>query len=114
MVIRKGSIYWVDFTPGKGSEPMGQRPGLVIQNDAINDSMISTVVMLAITSTLRYGDLPGNVTLRKGEANLPKRCVINISQIKSVDKNSIREKIGTLSKNKMAAVEDGIRLNLDL
>ena len=93
---------------------MGQRPGLVIQNDAINDSMISTVVMLAITSTLRYGDLPGNVTLRKGEANLPKRCVINISQIKSVDKNSIREKIGTLSKNKMAAVEDGIRLILDL
>ncbi|BBO72995.1 mRNA interferase [Desulfosarcina widdelii] len=113
MVIRKGSIYWVDFSPGKGSEPKGRRPGLVIQNDAINDSKISTVVMLAITSTLRYGDLPGNVTLRKGEANLPKRCVINVSQIKSVDKNSIREKIGTLSKNKMTAIEDGIRLILD-
>ena len=114
MVIRKGSVYWVDFSPGKGSEPMGQRPGLVIQCDAINDSKINTVIMLAITSTLRYGDLPGNVTLRKGEANMPKRCVINISQIKSVDKNSIRGKIGTLSKEKLESVEQGLRLILDL
>lgn len=113
MVIRKGTIYWVDFSPGKGSEPRGQRPGLVIQANAINDSKINTVIMLAITSTLRYGDLPGNVTLRKGEANMPKRCVINVSQIKSVDKNSIKEKIGTLTKEKMVAVEDGIRLLLD-
>lgn len=114
MVIRKGSIYWVDFSPGKGSEPMGQRPGLVIQSDAVNDSKINTVIMLAITSTLRYGDLPGNVTLRKGEANMPKQCVINVSQIKSVDKNSIKEKIGTLSKNKMDTVEEGVKLLLDM
>ena len=114
MVIRKGFIYWVDFSPGKGSEPMGRRPGLVIQANAINESKINTVIMLAITSTLRYSDLPGNVTLRKGEANLPKRCVINVSQIKSVNKDSIREKIGTLTKEKMAAVTEGIKLVLDL
>jgi mRNA interferase MazF len=114
MVIRKGSIYWVDFSPGKGSEPMGQRPGVVIQCDAINDSKINTVIMLAITSTLRYGELPGNVTLHKGEANMPKRCVINISQIKSVDKNSIREKIGALTKEKLEKVEEGLKLVCDL
>ena len=114
MVIRRGSIYWVDFSPGKGSDPMGRRPGLVIQSNAVNDSKINTVIMLAITSTLKYGDLPGNVTLRKGEANIPKRCVINVSQIKSVDKNSIKEKIGSLAKDKMATVEEGIRLIFDL
>jgi len=114
MVIRKGSIYWVDFSPGKGSEPMGRRPGLVIQNNAINDSKINTVVMLAITSTLKYGDLPGNVILRKGEANMPKRCVINVSQVKSVDKKSIEEKIGTLTAGKMEKVEDGLRLLFDI
>mgnify|MGYP001817687959 FL=1 len=114
MVIRKGSIYWVDFSPGKGSEPMGRRPGLVIQNNAINDSKINTVVMLAITSTLKYGDLPGNVILRKGEANMPKRCVINVSQVKSVDKKSIVEKIGTLAAEKMEKVEDGLRLLFDI
>jgi mRNA interferase MazF len=93
---------------------MGQRPGLVVQSDPINDSKINTVIMLAITSTMKYGDLPGNVTMRKGEANVPKRCVINVSQIKSVDKKSIGEKIGTLSKEKMATVEEGVRLILDL
>jgi mRNA interferase MazF len=40
MVIRKGSIYWVDFSPGKGSEPKGRRPGLVVQGNAVNDSKI--------------------------------------------------------------------------
>ena len=110
MVIRKGSIYWVDFSPGKGSEPIGRRPGLVIQNDILNDSNLNTVIMLAITSTMRFGELPGNVILRKGEANLPKRCVINITQIKSVDKTSIKEKIGTISKKRMDEVHDGLKL----
>ena len=67
---------------------MGRRPGLVIQNDALNDSNINTVIMLAITSTLKFGELPGNIVLQKGEANMPSRCVINVSQIKSVDKKS--------------------------
>jgi mRNA interferase MazF len=89
MVIRSGSIYWVDFSPGKGSEPTGRRPGLVIQNDALNDSNINTVIMLAITSTLKFGELPGNIVLQKGEANMPRRCVINVSQIKSVDKKRV-------------------------
>ena len=77
---------------------MGRRPGLVIQNDALNDSNINTVIMLAITSTLKFGELPGNIVLQKGEANMPRRCVINVSQIKSVDKKSIKENIGALSE----------------
>ncbi|MEE4603960.1 MAG: type II toxin-antitoxin system PemK/MazF family toxin [Desulfobacteraceae bacterium] len=114
MVIRNGSIYWVDFSPEKGSEPIGRRPGLVIQNDILNDSKLNTVVMLAITSTMKFGELPGNVTLRKGEANLPKRCVINTTQIKSVDKKSIKEKIGTLSKKRMDEVHAGLKLVLTI
>jgi mRNA interferase MazF len=114
MVIRNGSIYWVDFSPGKGSEPIGRRPGLVIQSDILNDSKLNTVIMLAITSTMKFGELPGNVVLRKGEANLPKRCVINTTQIKSVDKNSIKEKIGTLSKRRMDEVYDGLKLVLTI
>ena len=114
MVIRSGAIYWVDFSPGKGSEPMGRRPGLVIQNDALNDSNINTVIMLAITSTLKFGELPGNIVLRKGEANMPRRCVINVSQIKSVDKKSIKENIGALSEKRMAEVYQGLRLVMSI
>ena len=114
MVIRKGSIYWVDFSPGKGSEPIGRRPGLVIQNDILNDSNLNTVIMLAITSTMKFGELPGNVVLKKGEANAPKKCVINVTQIKPVDKKSIREKIGTLSKQRIDEVHEGLKLVMSL
>jgi len=114
MVIRNGSIYWVDFSPGKGSEPMGRRPGLVIQDDALNDSNLNTVIMLAITSTLKFGDLPGNIILQKGEANMPKRCVINVTQIKSVDKKSIKENIGALSEERMAEVYQGLKLIMNM
>ena len=114
MVIRKGSIYWVDFSPGKGSEPIGRRPGLVVQNDILNDSNINTVIMLAVTSTLKFGELPGNIVLKKGEANVPKKCVINATQIKSVDKTSIKEKIGTLSKKRIDEIHEGLKLVMDL
>ncbi len=110
MVIRRGSIYWVDFSPGKGSEPKGRRPGLVIQSDILNDSKLNTVVMLAVTSTLKLGELPGNVVLGKGEANMPKRCVINVTQIKSVDKQSLRELIGTISRTRLNEVFEGLRI----
>ena len=114
MVIRKGSVYWVDFSPGKGSEPVGRRPGLVIQNDILNDSKLNTVIMLAITSTIKFGDLPGNAVLRKGEANLPKKCVVNVTQIKSVDKKSLKEKIGTLSQKRMDEVHSGLKLVVNI
>ena len=114
MVIRKGSIYWVDFSPGKGSEPIGRRPGLVIQNDRLNDSKLNTVIVLAITSTLKFGELPGNIFLRKGEANLPKKSVVNVTQIKTVDKNSLKKKIGSLSKERMAKVHEGLKLIMEM
>lgn len=114
MVIRKGSVYWVDFSPGKGSEPLGMRPGLVIQSDVLNDSKINTVIMLAITSTLKFGELPGNVVLNKGEANLPHKCVVNVTQIKSVDRRSIKENIGTLPKKRTEEVERGLKLVMSL
>ena len=114
MVIRKGSIYWVDFSPGKGSEPIGRRPGLVVQNDILNDSNLNTVIILAITSTMKFGELPGNVVLKKGEANVLKKCVINVTQIKSVDKKSIKEKIGTLPKKRIDEVHEGLKLIMNL
>ena len=114
MVIRKGSVYWVDFSPAKGSEPMGRRPGLVIQNDLLNDSKLNTVIVVAITSTLRFGELPGNVSLRQGEANLPKKSVVNMTQIKSVDKASLKEMIGSLTKDKLAEVYEGMKIVMDI
>ena len=114
MVIRNGSIYWIDVSAGNGSEPMARRPGLVIQNNVLNDSKLNSVIVLALTSTMKYGELPGNVVLRKGEANLKEECVVNVTQIESVDKRSVQEKIGTLSDKRMAEVYEGIRLIMNI
>jgi len=114
VVTRRGDIFWVDFSPGKGSEPFGRRPGLVIQCDALNDSKLNTVIMVAITSNLKFAELPGNVSLRKGEANMPKSCVINVTQLKSVDKSSLVEKIGSLPDKKMEEVFVGLKLVMDI
>lgn len=70
--------------------------------------------MVAITATMKFGELPGNEVLKKGEANMPKKCVINMTQIKSVDKASIKEKIGTLSKRRMDEVYEGLKLAMSL
>ena len=87
---------------------------MVVQCDALNDSKLNTVVVLAITSNLKFSELPGNVPLAKGEANMPKGCVINVTQLKSVDKSSLVEKIGTLPHQKMEQVVAGLKLIMDI
>ncbi len=63
---------------------------------------------------VKFGELPGNVVLQKSEANMPRKCVVNVTQVKPVDKQSLREKIGTLSGERMAEVYDGIKLVMSI
>lgn len=113
MVIKQGEIYWVDLGKPSGSEPGYKHPHLVIQNNVFNASRISTVVVCALTSNLKRADAPGNILLQKGEAGLPKKSVINISQIHTVNKEDLREKIGTLGQEKMNRVLAGVNLLLE-
>ena len=96
---------------GSAKKSHDQKP---IDMEVLNDSRISTDIMLAITLTLKFAELPGNVVLNKGEANLPRKCVVNVTQIKSVDRRSLKEKIGTLSKKRVDEVESGLKLALGL
>ena len=110
MVINQGDIFWIDFrTPG-GSEPGYRHPHVVIQNNVFNRSRINTIVVCTLTSNLKRVGAPGNVPLKKGEANLPKKSVVNISQLFTVNKSDLREKIGTLSKDRISQILQGIRL----
>jgi mRNA interferase MazF len=110
MVINQGDIFWVDLGEPSGSEPAYRHPHLVIQNNVFNASRINTVVVCSLTSNLQRGQSPGNVLLEKGEANLPKSSVVNITQIFTVDKRDLTEKIGSLTHNRMAQVLEGIEL----
>jgi len=114
MVIQRGDVVWVDLPPPRGSEPAGRRPALIIQSDVFNRSRINTVVVAAITSNLKYENLPGNVRLLKGDGGIPRASVVNISQIHSIDRSYIREKIGALSTKKMSLVKEGLKRILDI
>lgn len=85
----------------------------MIQHDRFNRTAINTVVVVAITSQLKYAELPGNVRLRRGEGGLPKSSVVNVTQIATIDLDDVDGKLGTLSKERILSVWDGVRLVLD-
>ena len=113
MVIKQGDIYWIDLGEPSGSEPGYRHPHVVIQNNIFNRSRINTVVVCALTSNLKRAGSPGNILLEKGEANLPKQSVVNVSQIFTVDKRDLGEKIGALSGRRIGQILDGIHLLIE-
>ena len=112
MVVRQGEVYWFDPGPPIGSGPGYRHPFVVIQNDAFNDSPIRTVVVCQVTSKPKRGESPGNVLLAAGEANLPRRSVVHVSQIFTVDKAELTERVGQLSPARVRQVVRGINLLL--
>lgn len=108
MVIQQGDIYWID-TAGTGA---GLHPYVVVQNDFFNDSLINTVIVCEITSNTKKARFRGNVLLRAGEANLPRDGVVTVTQINTVDKVWLEERIGTLSRRRLDQVLSGIALVL--
>ena len=110
MVIGQGDVFWLDIGEPRGSAPGFRHPHVVVQNDVFNSSRIQTTVLCAITSNLERAKAPGNLLLRKGEANLPRPSVVNVSQVITVDKALLREKIGTLSRQRIREIAVGLRL----
>lgn len=98
----------------RGSEPGYSRPVLVVQSDDFNRSRIRTVLAVVITSNARLAKAPGNVLLSCEASGLPKKSVANVSQLITLDKAFLTEKVAKLPKRKFAEVEDGLRLVLAL
>ena len=86
---------------------------MVVQNNVFNKSKIKTVVVCLITSNLRRAESPGNVLLKKGEGNLKKDSVVNVSQILTVNKKDLIKKIGTLNKGKINRIVEGIKILIE-
>jgi mRNA interferase MazF len=113
MVIRQGDIFWLDLPEPQGSEPGYRHPHVVVQCNVFNQSKINTVALCALTSNTTRATSPGNVALKKGEANLPKPGVVNITQLITVNKSDLREKIGSLSENRIDEVIVGLKLLIE-
>ena len=113
-MIRRGEIWWASLPEPSGSEPGFRRPLLIVSADSFNASRISTVVAVVITSNLRLADAPGNVRLPARGTGLSKPSVANVSQVVTVDKSFLTERVGRLAPKPLADVEEGIRLALSL
>ena len=108
--ILQGDVYWLDFGPASNSAPAERHPCVVVQSDVFNGSRIATTVVCLITSNMDRAAAPGNVALRKGEARLPKPSVVNVSQVVTVDKADLEERIGRIPEPALASVLRGLRL----
>lgn len=110
-LIRQGDVYWASLR-GVGSEPSGRRPVVVVQHDRFNRSAIATTVVAVLTTNLRLAAAPGNVRLRRGEANLPRASVVNVTQVHTMDRSRLTDRVGALSAARRAEVCSGLALVL--
>ena len=109
VTIYRGDLFWIDSDESRGSIPGITHPHVVVSEDVFNHSRISTVVVCALTSNLSRAKEPGNVLLDVGEGSLAKQSVVIVSQISSVDKNRLGERIGELSAERVEQILDGLR-----
>lgn len=113
MVIYQGDIYWINLKAPIGSGPGLLHPCVVIQNNLLNQSKIKTTVVCVLTSNLKRTLAPGNVTLAIKEDNLSKQSVVNVSQIFTIDKTQLQEKIGRLSPARIREIIAGVRFVIE-
>jgi mRNA interferase MazF len=105
-------VCWAEIEDPSASSGYA-RPYVIIQNDLFNRSKINTVAVCALTTNLRRAENPGNVLLAPGEANLPEQSVVNVSQIFTVNKLRLRDKVGTLSPERVREIFRGLNLLLE-
>jgi mRNA interferase MazF len=114
MVIQRGELWWASLPEPTGSEPGYRRPVLVVQTDSFNASRIATVIAVVVTSNLNLERASGNVLLPRKVSGLPKDSVVNVSQLVTVDKTFLTERIGRLPMVLLQEIEKGLKLVLDL
>ncbi|HUO63726.1 MAG TPA: type II toxin-antitoxin system PemK/MazF family toxin [Terriglobales bacterium] len=110
MVIGQGDVCWADLPDPVGSGPGFRRPVLVVQGDAFNRSRVATVVCVPLTSNLKWADAPGNVSLPARSTGLTKESVANVSQIVTLDRDILTERVGRISKKQLELVFAGLDL----
>jgi mRNA interferase MazF len=112
--MRRGEIWWASLPEPSGSGPGFRRPLLIVSADSFNQSRISTVIAAVITSNLRLADAPGNVHLPARGTGLARPSVVNVSQIITVDRTFLSERLGRISSGVLRKVDNGLRLVLAL
>ena len=110
----RGEIWWADLPTPVASEPGYRRPIVIIQDDTFTQSNLRTVIAIVITSNLELARSPGNVFLPSRQTGLPKDSVANVSQVLSIDKIFLTERIGSIPRDLQDEIDEGLRMILYL
>ena len=113
MTVRRGEIYYADLSPVVGSEQGGLRPVLIVQND-VGNKHSPTVIAAAITSQKEKAKLPTHIRLDSKSCGLAKDSIVLLEQIRTLDKQRLREKMGSLDTNSMNAVNSALSVSFGL
>jgi len=112
--VRCGELWWANLPAPFGSEPGYRRPVLIIQAESFNRGRIRTVLVAVVTGNLALAEAPGNVLLPAEFSRLPKDSVLNVSQILTLDRTRLQERVSKLSGSLMTTVDNGLRLVMSL
>jgi mRNA interferase MazF len=112
--MRRGEIWWASLPEPAGSGPGYRRPVVIVQANSFNESRIQTAIVAVITSNLRLVEAPGNVLITASRTGLRKDSVINVSQLITVDKAFLTERVGRLNPSQSRALDAGLKLVLAL
>jgi len=112
--MKRGEIWWASLPAPTGSGPGFRRPVVIVQSNPFNQSSIATVVAAIVTSNLALADAPGNVRVAKGESGLKKPSVVNVSQLVTLDRELLTQRVRALPADTMRAIDEGLRLVLGL
>jgi mRNA interferase MazF len=110
----RGEIWWADLPQPIASEPGYRRPVLIIQDDTFSQSRVNTVIVVVITANIRLKEAPGNVLIPHQASGLAKDSVANVSQIITIDKTFLTERVGALPDALQTQVDEGLRTILYL
>ena len=113
MIIKRGDIYYADLSPVVGSEQGGIRPVLIIQNN-IGNRHSPTIICAAITSKMNKAKLPTHVELQATQGGLSKNSVVLLEQLRTIDKQRLKERIGSLSSEKLPVVDEALSVSLGI
>ena len=112
--MERGEIWWAELGVPGGAEPGFRRPLLIVQADAFNRSRIATTIGVVLTTNLRLAEAPGNVLIPATDSGLPRDSVANVSQVVTVDKALLADRVTKLPSRYLRAVTDGLRLVLSV
>lgn len=112
MIVKKGDLYFADLSPVVGSEQGGVRPVLVVQND-VGNKYSPTIIVAAITSQNK-AKLPTHIELAATQGGLSKNSVVLLEQLRTIDKQRLKERIGSLNESQIPSINEALSVSLGI